>query len=247
MASNKHHELTKLVMAQVSDLLTDYSVRQTNSFVNTAGVFPKIIKFDYLGKWRLKGKTNLLVEAGLEIAADYTYFNRNHTWINTKRKYYISNFGCYRDDLVPYTNEAFRSKTYELTLTADGQVDVGLIRHELIHYFLPYLEKLTDLNDLITFMHWHKPADEKVLGTYRHHSYFYNWLTIIYLLLTEERSNEAELFIEKIIHVAHSIDRPNPHFRISESLFVSVNKLQQDFAMSRSYNYDEEQRRIVFD
>lgn len=245
MASNKHHELAKLVMAQVADLLTDYPVRQHNSFVNTTGLFPKIIKFDYLGKYSLKGTTRLLVEAGLEIAADYTYFNRDRTWINTKRKYYISNFGCYRTNLVPdTTDEGFLSKTYELTLTVDGQVDVDLIRHELVHYFLPFLKGLNNLSDLITFLHWHKPNSD-MFNTYRHRSFFHNWLTVIYLLLIKGDSKEALFGIEKIIHVAYSLDQSNVNFRISQSLFTEINKLQKDFALNRFYEYNEESKRII--
>jgi hypothetical protein len=244
MASNKHHELTKQVMARVSDLLTDYPVRQHNSFVNLMGKFPKLIRFDYLGKYSLKGETLMLVEAGLEIAADYTYFNTGYTWRNAKRKYYISNFGCYRSDLVPYTNEAFRSKTYELTTRTNGLVDVDLIRHELVHYFLPFLERLNTLNDLITFLHWHKP-DSGMLQTFRNRSPFYNYLTVIYLLLTEGRVREAEFYLEKIIHLAHSLDQPNSIFQISEGLFVTIDKLQKDFALKNQYTYSEQQRRII--
>ena len=251
MSSNKHHELTKLVMAQVSDLLTDYSIRQTNSFVNTAGVFPIIIKFNYLGIYRLKGTTRLLVETGLEIAADYTYFNRGRTWINTKQKYYISNFGCYRNDLVPdTTDEGFFSKTYELTLTADGQVDVDLIRHELAHYFLPYLEKLTGLDSLVAYLHWHKPNQEGMDYLYSDHSFFYNWLTVIYLLLVEGRTQEAELGIEKIISIAYSLDRATSDYRVREGLFIHIDRLQKDFVLSRSYKpyeHDKDPRRIVID
>ena len=234
-------------MAQVSDLLVDYTTKQANSFVNTVGTFPKLIKFDYLGKYSLKGKTRLLIEVGLEIETDFTYFNTGYTWVDSKRKYYITNFGCYRTNLVPGTgeDEGFFSKCYELIAGENGQVNVDLIRHEITHYFLPYLERLNTLNDLVSYLHWHKPDEEEMRYAYQNHSYFYNWLTVIYLLITEGRVEEAEFSLEKIIHITYSLDQTNPHYRFSEGLFEKINKLQQDFALNHFYKYDAEQRRIV--
>lgn len=245
MASNKHHELTKLVMAQVEDVLTNFPIRQPNSFVNTSGLFPKLIKFDYLGKYSLKGPTRLTIEAGLEIAADYTYFNTGYTWIDTKHRYYISNFGRYRDDLVPNEEDNYFNRRYELTTGTDGRVDVELIRHELGHYFLPYVERLNNLDDLVTFLHWHKPTKEEMLHTYKRHSFFYNWLTVIYLLLIEQRTQEAEACLEKISQILYSLDSRNPDRRNGSAEFPLIDKLQKDFALSCRYTYDEGLRRIV--
>ncbi len=245
MASNKHHEFAKLVMAQVADLLTNYSIRQPNSFVNTSGLFPKLIKFDYLGKWSLKGPTRLIIEAGLEIAADYTYFTTGYTWIETKQRYYISNFCRYRDDLVPNEEDNFFKRRYELTMGTDGRIDVGLIRHELVHYFLPYVNRLNNLDDLVTFLHWHKPTEEEMLYPYKRHSFFYNWLTVIYLLLTEKRTLEAEACLEKVIHIFCQLDSRDPNRQKGEANFSLIDKLQNDFALTCRYTYDKHLRRIV--
>ena len=232
MASNKHHELTKLVMAQVTDVLTNFPIRQPTSFVNTSGRFPKLIKFDYLGKYSLKGPTRLIIEAGLEIAADYTYFTTGYTWIKTKHRYYISNFGRYRNNMVPNVQEDFRSRSYELTVGTDGQVDVELIRHELVHYFLPYVERLNDLDDLVAYLHWHKPTDEEMTHGFKNHSYFYNWYSVIYLLLVEKRTQEAEACLEKISWILYTLDSRDPNRRNGEAEFEMIDKLQRDFTLS---------------
>lgn len=233
-------------MRQVNDLFPEYTIKQSNSFVNMAEQFPKLIKFDYLGKYSLKGTTHLCVEVGLEISADYTYFNPGYTWRNTKQKYYITNFGSYRHNLVPATDESFAAKLYELEINASGLVNIEQIRHEIVYFFLPYLNKLSNLDDLLAFMHWHKPTNEQLHHAYRHHAFFYNWLTVIYLLLKEKRYQEAELGIDKIIYIAYSLDQSNPHWHFGESLFIHINKLQMDFGLSRTYHHDEQQRRIIF-
>ena len=231
MASNKHHELTKLAMNQLADSLPDFTIRQDNKFVNVQNEFPLLIKFDYAGKWRLKGITHLYVAAGAEIAADYTYFNTERTWVGTKKKFYITNFMCSRIGLIPQATE-----WYVLEKEADNSVGVELLTRELTDYFLPYLDQLTSLEGMVGLLIRDKPTGAELLNPPLYgRNYAYDWLAVIYLLLKSQRKKEAGNCIDEFIAI---IDAANlPDYYVQEAV-NALNRLRLDFEINRQYGYN---------
>lgn len=238
MASNKHHEFTKLAMNQLADSLPDFTLRQANKFVNIQGEFPLIIKLDYVGKWRLKGETRLYVVAGVEIAADYMYFNPARTWVNAKRKFYITNFMCGRDCLLSHKTE-----WYVLEKGADGKVDVETIKHELIHHFLPYLNQLTSLDAMISVLRHNKPSRNELLNPSLYGPKpIYDWLTVIYLLFKAREVTKARQCIDEFISLIH--DNNLPDYEL-QNVVIILNRLQSDFETSKIYRYSESTHTIM--
>ena len=239
MASNKHHELTKLAMNQVADLLPDFTVRQENKFVNVQNEFPLIIKFDYVGKWRLKGVTRMYVVVGVELRSDYTYFNTARTWVNAKRKFYITNFMCSRIGLLPQATE-----WYLLEKKDDVKVGAELLTHELTDYFLPYLNQLTSLDGMVSLLRREKPSRNKLLDTSPIYGrkYLYDWHAVIYLLLHAKRKAEAERCVEEVISLINSLHLPADHVQVA---VITLNKLHSRFEIDRAYTYSERTNTIV--
>lgn len=220
-------------MNQVADSLPDFTIRQANKFVNIQGEFPLILKFDYVGNWRLKGTTRLYVVAGVELPSDYTYFNTTRTWINAKRKFYITNFMCSRIGLIPQATQ-----WYILEKEADKLVGVELLKYELTHYFLPYISQLTSLEGMVGLLRRGKPNRDELLNSALIYgrNYLYDWFAVIYLLLDTQRTAEAMRCIDELISLIHDIHLPEDHV---QGAVVALNKLQLHFRIGKSYKYNE--------
>ena len=230
MSSNKHHEFTKLAMNQLADSLPDFTIQQANKFVNVRGEFPLIIKLDYVGKWRLKGETRLYVVAGVEIAADYRYFNPARTWVNAKQKFYITNFMCDRACLLPNATQ-----WYILEKGADGQIDVEMLKYELRHFFLPYLNQLTSLEGMIGILRCSKPGPNELINPSLYgRKHIYDWFTVIYLLLELRQTTKAEQCIDELISLIHDNNLPDHEL---QNVVVILNRLQLDFGTSKIYRH----------
>ena len=219
-------------MNQVADILPDFTIREANKFINVQGEFPLIIKFDYVGKWQLKGTTRLYVVAGVELPSDYTYFHTAHTWINTKRKFYITNFMCSRIGLLPQATQ-----WYLLEKEADGRIGVELLRYELTHCFLPYLDQLTTLKGMVSLLRRDKPNRNELLDTtpiYKR-AYIYDWFAVIYLLFETQQITEAEQCINDFITLINDTHLPENY---AQNSAATLNKLQAHFGLKTAYVHD---------